>query len=134
MNRQRNFRLIGGGCGKDPKHNSNRSRDAILYKNLTENEKEVAVFFPLFGNSGFESVLLDEIIRRHGMAFLKIEDLFFIKDGYLSVRTQNLLLKSNVRSFAAVLMMTPEEIMAIKNMGKRAVPELQEIAGYILGI
>ena len=130
MKKRRGFRLILGEHREEPK----QSRSSFLFKNLTEKEKESAAFFPLFGNPGFDQVILGEIIRRHGLTFFKIEELSTINGFHFSIRTHNCLLKSGIKSLGTVLMMTPQEILAIKNIGKRAVGELQEIARHILGI
>ena len=126
--------MLSGGRDNGSKQDSYGLPCGFFVKKLSTKEKELAAFFPLFGNPDLHYGSLEEIIQQYGLRFLKFEDIFRDREIFASVRLQNCLRNSKIRTLGAALMMTPQEILIIKNIGKRAAGELQEIARYILGI
>ena len=136
MKERRNFYLLAGGQDNSSKQESYSLSGEFLIKKLSTNEKELAAFFPLFGTSrpALHHGGLEVIIQQYGLRFLKFEDIFRDKEVFATVRLQNCLRNSKLRTLGAVLMMTPKEILGLKNFSKKTIGELQNIAKYILGI
>jgi len=131
---QRDFKLILGGNGNRKKRGGKTVHNRISVKKLTNREKEAAAFFPLFGKPVRDLEALRDIIRKHDLAGIRIEDVDEFYPEHLSIRSQNCLRNAKIKRLDTLLMIAPLELQAIKNVGKRNLGELQEAARYILGI
>ena len=131
---QRDFKLLRGGKYSCKRQGSNTTLNRFSVKKLTEREKEVAAYFPLLGKPVRDLEALKDIIRKHDLAGVRIEDVDELYSEHLSIRSQNCLRNAKIRRFDKLLMMAPLELQALKNFGKKSLGELQEAARYILGI
>ena len=91
-------------------------------------ERKMAEFFPLFGQPVHDPDALTHIIHKYRLDDINVEDL------ELSVRTSSCLRGARILTFDAVLMMHPYQLRQIKNLGRKSVWELREVAEDIFGI
>jgi len=124
MKFRNNLKLIKGGTFK-AKTDHYVFIEGLPLVNLTENEKEMAQFFPLFGKihlspqNGKSLILpndlslLNSVILKHKLDCIAIGDI----EDRVTVRTFNCLRKNNIKRLNSILMIPPKEILKLRDIG-----------------